>query len=195
MPIHTVGDSHSMFGWNTIPGILVHHIGPRLCFSVGRDGIRLPLEYGIRTGDTLIFCFGEIDCRCHIYKYVAPELPFTSIIDTIVDKYFDQIRAAVSGLEDVKVGVYNVVPPIQKHGVPENPAFPYLGTDETRQAYVKYFNTRLRDKCAESGFLFVDVYEKYTDAAGFLNKELSDGIVHIRDGRFIKEFIDTHLTQ
>lgn len=54
--IHTIGDSHSRFGWEGI-GINIHHIGPKLCYSVGRDGLNL-IEYGVSEGDTVVFCFG-----------------------------------------------------------------------------------------------------------------------------------------
>ena len=40
---------------------------------------------------------------------------------------------------------------------------------------------------------FFDVYESYIDSNGFLDKKLSDGSVHIRDGCFLKEFINNYL--
>ena len=45
----------------------------------------------------------------------------------------------------------------------------------------------------EYNFLFFDVYNKYTDSNGFLNKSLSDNNVHIRDGIYLKEFIKNNL--
>ena len=33
MSIHTIGDSHSCNGWN---GIIHHHLGPVLCYSLGK---------------------------------------------------------------------------------------------------------------------------------------------------------------
>jgi hypothetical protein len=43
-----------------------------------------------------------------------------------------------------------------------------------------------------SGFFF-DIYNKYTDKFGYLNKELSDGNVHINNGVYIQEFITNTL--
>ena len=39
--IHTIGDSHSYFGWDNIPNVTNHYLSGRLCHSVGRDGLDL----------------------------------------------------------------------------------------------------------------------------------------------------------
>jgi hypothetical protein len=189
MPIHTFGDSHSSFGWRDIKEVQTHHLGPKLCFSVGRDGIDIKGGFNVKNGDTVIFCVGEIDCRCHIYKYVTETNDYKGIIDGIVDRYFIRIKEATDAFDALKIAIYNVVPPVQKGTVDENPDYPYLGTDAERKSYVLYFNEKLKEKCREYKYVFFDVYDKYTDENGFLNKSLSDGNVHIRDGRFIYEFI------
>lgn len=186
--IHTFGDSHSSYGWSNIPDLQTHHLGPILCFSIGRDGIQIRDGQGVHSGDTVIFCFGEIDCRCHIQKHITESTSYHNIIDGIVENYVKRIKEAVEGLH-LRTALYNVVPPIQKHNTEENPQYPYLGTDEERKAYVLYFNQKLKQKCEEYEFLFFNVYEKYTDENGYLNKSLSDGNVHIRNGIHIQEFI------
>jgi hypothetical protein len=37
MSIHTIGDSHSSFGWS---GIIEHQLGPVLCYSFGERKIK-----------------------------------------------------------------------------------------------------------------------------------------------------------
>lgn len=191
MVIHTIGDSHSEFGWNITP-VTIHYVGPKLCFSIGRDGINIT-RFGIQNGDTVIFCFGEIDCRCHIHKHITCDNSYESIISSIVDNYFEKIRVACTSFTSVRVAVYNVVPPVQRHNTVENPDYPYLGTDEERKQYVLTFNRKLREKCSEYGYTFFDVYDKYIDSNGYLNKSLSDNSVHIRNGCYIKEFVETYL--
>ena len=196
MTIHTVGDSHAgdRYSWNGWPlSVVSHHLGSILCYSFGMDPVgRCDIRsIGLQEDDTLIFCMGEIDCRCHVHKYVNSETTYQTIIDGIIDRYFKAIQMSVGSL-DVKlkhVCVYNVVPPIVKGTVAENPMFPYLGGDEERRAYTLYFNDKIKEKCVEYGFVFFDVYDKYTDANGFLNHELSDKIVHLKDGQYIKEFL------
>lgn len=193
MSIHTFGDSHSMFGFNKIQGIQVHHLGPILCHSFGIEKLnRLNIKnYLVKDGDIVIFCFGEIDCRCHIQKHVTPDRSYTKIIDELVDNYITAIEANVNST--MKICIYNVVPPTSKYNTPENPQYPYRGTDDERKQYILYLNSKLKEKCADRNFIFFDVYDKYTDDNGFLNKKLSDGIVHILDESHIREFIRNEL--
>ena len=56
--IHTIGDSHSMFGWNQCKNIKINHIGPILCYSFGQEKLnRINLKrYNIEENDIVIFC-------------------------------------------------------------------------------------------------------------------------------------------
>ena len=190
MSIHTVGDSHCYHGWNNI---ISHHLGSLLCYSFGKEKLnRIDIrKYNIKNGDTIVFCLGEIDCRCHIYKHVTDKITYENIIDNIVNDYIDaiELNINISQIKLKNVCIYNVVPPIQKHNTPENFEFPYLGTDNERKEYVLYFNKKLKEKCNEKNYIFFDIYDKYVDEYGYLNRDLSDGIVHIRDGSYINDFI------
>ena len=190
--IHTFGDSHSYFGWDNVPNIVTHHLGPKLCYSIGRDGINIS-NYGVKENDIVVFCFGEIDCRCHIHKHINNDTTYKQIIDEIVEKYFFQINMNMSLFKNITMSVYNVVPPIEKHNTGENKDFPYLGTDEERKSYVLYFNEKLKEKCKDNNYIFFDVYDKYTDNNGFLSKILGDGCVHIKNGIFIEKFVKENL--
>ena len=197
MVIHTVGDSHSsihssIYGaWGDCKNVITHHLGPVLCYSVGRDGLqRVNIRnFGLKNGDTIIFCFGEIDCRCHVHKYITEEISYKNIIDEIVNKYFDTIKLNIDAIKiDIKVCIYNVVPPVTWR--PEKHQCPYLGTDNERIQYVLYFNQKLKQKCAEYKYIFFDVYDKYVDnTTGLLNYSLSDGNCHIKGGKYLQEFI------
>jgi hypothetical protein len=191
MPIHTIGDSHSHNGWS---GIINHHLGPLLCYSFGKEQLnRFNINnFSIKDGDTVIFCLGEIDCRCHIHKHINKINTYQDIINNIIDNYFEAIKLNIINLQ-IKlknICVYNVVPPVQKYNTIENLEYPYLGSDEERKNYVLYFNKKLKEKCIKNNYIFFDIYDKYTDENGFLKKDLSDGNVHIRDGIYITNFIN-----
>ena len=190
--IHTFGDSHSLYGWKEIPNINIHHLGPILCYSIGKDGLtRLNIKnYNVTNNDMVIFCFGEIDCRCHIYKHISENKSYEKIIVEIIDNYFKTIQQNILQFSNLRTYIYNVVPTVQKYNTEENPDYPYLGSDEERKQYVLYFNKILKEKCDEYKFGFFNIYKQYCDETGFLNKLLSDGHVHIKEDKYIKDYLN-----
>ena len=199
MVLHTIGDSHAHNPWIKIPNVQVHHLGPKLCFSISRDGIDITHPaFNIMEGDTVVFSFGEIDCRCHVHRHISPTKSYTEVIDEIVDGYCTNLKKTVSMFNSLKTCVFNVIPPIQKPefsllkkpDIQHNPCFPFLGTDQERKMYVTYFNKKLEQNCAKHGFVFINVYDKYVDEFGFLNKSLKDSTIHIDNEIYLKEFIE-----
>jgi hypothetical protein len=195
MKIHTVGDSHCAAGW---AGVTTHIIGALLCYSFGIEKLqRIDIrDFDIEDGDTIIFCLGEIDCRCHIHKYVNESVKYEDIIDDIVENYFEaiQLNIDVCNIKLKNICIYNVVPPIEKHNTQEYIEYPFLGRDDERKKYVLYFNKKLKEKCFQKKYIFFDIYDKYTDKNGFLNKDLSDSNVHIHDATHIIDFINRNLS-
>jgi hypothetical protein len=187
--VHTIGDSHSINAWANIKDVNVHYLGSKLCYSFGRDGLDIS-NFNINEGDTVIFSYGEIDCRCHIHKYITPELSYKKIIDDIINNYFCEIKNCTSDFKNLKICVYNVVPPVEKYNTKEYAEYPFLGTDAQRKEYILYFNSKIKEKCNEYGFVFFDIYNKYTDENGFLNKSLSDDNVHIKNECFVRDFLE-----
>ena len=196
MTIHSFGDSHAYFGLKDC-NIEAHYTGPILCYSFGKEKLnRCDIRrFGVKNDDSVIFCFGEIDCRCHIHKHITNATSYAMIIDEIVHNYIHAIKINIENckVKLKKVCIYNIVPPIQKYNTEENPDYPYLGSDEERKKYVLYFNKCLKENCEENNWIFFDVYDSYIDNNGFLNKKLSDGNVHIRDSSFLKEFMNNYL--
>lgn len=189
--IHTVGDSHATFGWTNV---LKHHFGQILCYSFGRDKLlRCDIRnlFGTKDGDTIIFCFGEIDCRCHVHKHITEDYSYQMIIDSMIDNYFEAIKLNIQVCETQfkNVCVFNVVPPVRKHTTFENPNYPFRGTDEERLSYVLHFNKKAKEKCLEYGYVFFDVFDQYSDDDGFLREDKSDKHVHIQDGTHLNEFL------
>lgn len=85
-------------------------------------------------------------------------------------------------------------PPPRKKYAAENKDYPFLGTDQERLNYVLYFNKKLKEYCDYNNFLFFDVYDKYSDNDGFLIPEYSDGHVHIKNSKFINNFIKSNIS-
>jgi len=194
MSFHTIGDSHAKYPWCYIPGIEVHHLGPMLCHTVGKhkhdlvNGMNISRE-GVKPGDTVCFCFGEIDCRCHVHKFVTANRTYKQVIDDIVKDYFISLMENEKLVSGVRMVVYNVVPPPRKANSPEDQDYPYRGSDDDRSVYARYFNEVYDWHCKELGWTFVNVYDRYADTEGFLSKTYSDGHVHIANPVFIVEAV------
>ena len=143
--IHTFGDSHSWNGFEKMPGINIHHLGPKLMHSVGRDGLDILniKNFSVNDGDYVIFSFGEIDCRCHIKKYCNDENDYTKIIDNIINNYALTVEMNSNLITDVKICLYNVPPPLKRCYVSgygmvlldPNYEFRFTASDEERQMY------------------------------------------------------------
>jgi hypothetical protein len=193
MRIHTVGDSHCHCGWPAF--VTPHHLGAMLCYSFGKEKLdRCDLrDLDIEDGDTVIFCFGEIDCRAHIHKHITEEITYQDIIDELVTNYFEAIELNIttSGLKLKNICVFNVVPPNQG-GTKNHDWVGYSKPDEKRKSFVEYFNQQLKVKCEEYGYLFFDVYDEYVDSAGFLNRALSDNHMHIAMVGPLYQFMREH---
>lgn len=191
MKIRTFGDSHSVNGWPYY--VVNNHLGPTLAYSFGRDKLnRLDItKYEVNEGDHLVFCFGEIDCRCQVNKRGGD---YTQTISSIVYEYVDAVKQNIDKLnKDVNVWLYNVVPPATKGTFAENDEYPIIGTDEERKEYVEYFNKGLRMYANYEGWNFFDVYDNYTNDNGMMKWELSDGNVHIGNGIYIEQFIQQNI--
>ena len=162
--IHTFGDSHAsntISGWKDCNDIITHHLGAKLCYTFGREILNLCdiRKYDINDGDSLIFCFGEIDCRCHVHKHITATTPYRNVIDSIIDSYITAININIynSDINFKNICIYNVVPPIERYNTYENIEQPYLGSDQERKQYVLYFNQILREKCNENNWVFFDI--------------------------------------
>lgn len=196
--LHTYGDSHASKhgGWHNIKHdnlkINTNHIEGKLAYSFGRD--KMKVVKNVNSGDIVVFCFGEIDCRCHINKY---EPNWMQVIDNIVESYVSNICMNVIGIEDLTVCVYNVVPPLERENQlnlwteewARNKGVPATGSDLDRKKYTEYMNLKIKESCEKHSFIFFNVYEKYLDESGFLKREYSDNNCHIKNPIYIKEFI------
>lgn len=195
--IHTFGDSHASSahsGWSECNNVITHHLGAVLCYSFGKEKLtRCNISnFNVNDGDSVIFCFGEIDCRNHVNKHITSDNTYKLIIDNIVTNYFDAIKENIKYCKSKlkHISVYNVIPPIRyRYEAPPHP-FPYLGTDEERKEYVVYFNKQIEKKCKDNDYIFFNVYEQIKDSEGFLKKELSDDNCHLKDGKMLKIFLE-----
>ena len=188
--IHTFGDSHARFGWPFYENLKLHEIGPILAYSFGVDKLkRLDISnFNVKDGDVVVFSFGEIDCRCHIHKYITKKA-VEEIINEIVLNYINAIKENVSQYKNLKVYVLSVPPASRKEYVFNNVSFPHLGENEERKKYVKIFNEILIKYCEKYSYLFLNHYSPHLDSEGYLNGIYSADGIHVTDSRFFEKFV------
>ena len=159
--------------------------------TFGRLGLNLLniKNRGVKEGDTVIFCFGEIDCRNHVHKHITRNTNYKNVIDRLVINYFNAIKQNISQYKNLTTCIYNVVPPHRYRREPADHPYPFLGTDEQRKMYYTYMNERLKLLCLHTNMIYFDIYDECCDETGFLKKEISDGNVHVKDPSAAENFI------
>lgn len=192
MTIYTIGDSHSEYGWSN--DIIKHHLGPVLCYSFGKEKLKRCdiRNFNIKHGDTVIFCFGEIDCRAHVKKHITDTLTFQEIINMIVISYIEAIDLNIitSQLNLKNICIFNIPPTCSWVDSIDHHEFPWIGTKEDRKSYALYFNQILKEKCLEKGYIFFDIYDRCCDENGYLRMDIScEYGVHITDANYLNKFI------
>ena len=147
-------------------------------------GVQKPVVTGHVPNDAvLVFCWGEIDCRCHVHKFQ----PYKECIDELVKNYAEHVR--FHAITHPNLWIYNVVPPPKRDEKSENCSggFPFLGTNEDRLKYVLYMNERLK----KTGIPFIDLYSKYCDEEGYLRNDVTDDHVHVSDEKPLIEWMNS----
>ncbi len=189
--VYVFGDSHAYFNFRW-PDQVSHlsYLGHEITFNtvpctsrtmhrIGRDGLRALniANEGVRNGDIAIFCFGEVDCRCHIGRQVIEKKrALDEIIQTLVNNYIKTILINKSRYTQLNCAVLSVIPPCDQGF---NPQFPWYGLLSERVQITKQLNQALKQSCDQASLLFIDSYHLYSDQDGVLKSELSDGCVHL----------------
>jgi hypothetical protein len=192
--LYSIGDSHSYHGWEQviIDGISVityKDFYSKTCSYFGFKKLNLVdiKKLGVNEGDIVSFLFGEIDCTCNIHKFKDQ---YQEVIDKIVENYFYAIKVNVEQFNNLLVIVSSITPPISKirykADAHTDSIFPILGEDEDRKKYVHYMNKRIREKCDEYKYEYLDIHGLHCDENGLLITSLSDGHIHIESPKYIQ---------
>jgi hypothetical protein len=178
--------------------VVTHWRGPILCYTFGqkRTGL-LDISwggFGVQDGDCVLFSFGEIDCRCHVHKFVTAEKGYQEVIDELVRNYFVAIKENVDKFRMVRTFVLSITAPVDKDDptIKNCPNYPFLGSNADRIRYVAHFNRRIRETCEAYGYTYFNAHDRYVGEDGLLRKELSDGYVHMRDTAGLVALLEEH---
>ena len=153
-------------------GRWVCHLGPRLQFSISRNGLPPQVSRIFRlVGRTKhakdvrwIYSFGEIDVRCHL----VPRMDEPGAFD-FVPTYLERIRESARATGSDRVLVY--VPPPESDVAEEQTGFPVIGTLEERTRALHLMRDAMHkaaDSMSDDGpeILLVDCIDEFSDEHG-----------------------------
>lgn len=123
--------------------------GPWLAYNLPErvDSIRGFLTH-TTSEDSLLFYFGEIDCRVHVLKQSRlQKMPSRQIIEQCVDRYLSTVQLFIESYHTIRV---MAVPPPPASDIIPNSKFPSCGTAIERREVARQFNLIMKEKIASS---------------------------------------------
>ena len=202
--IYAIGDSHATCSFKDISGVtILAHRGVTLKrMTYVEDNILTNIIKKLRltSKDYLLFCFGEVDIRCHVKPIIDHRKKTT--LDELLQDWANRYASRIALLNNngAKIIIMSVVPPTSKERivVPKGSTEKILviippahGLDKERSLYTQTINKYLKIECEQRGWHYLDVYSKYVDKeTGMMLKGKGDGTVHIGDVTQVKELLD-----
>ncbi len=186
--IYAIGDSHAAYTFHDLPKTLVYHVGPVTMHRIGRDQPILNEHLHIQKDGLWIFCFGEIDVRCHVFKQsqLRPEI---DVLRDLASRY----EQAILKQNHPHIAILGIVPPTRFHPSKQNPEYPMQGSDQDRLRYTTILNQYLYQICLKNQWVFLHLNPFYQDKEGFMQESLSDGTVHIGDNSRVQTIMNLQL--
>jgi hypothetical protein len=189
-PIHVIGDSHVQPFAVKYP-FIIHYCGAATAHNLIKEGsttrawnkIEAVLER-IRSDSEqsiVLFVFGEIDARIHIYnQHKKTNLPIHLLCERTVQRY-----GLV--LKNIKEAGFNLfVLGITPASRVEKNHFGYVnyGTPKQRSEISNIFNIELRRYCRNHGLVYIDLYGVVADDFGFIKPKYCGDGIHL-NGRIV----------
>lgn|GEM_PF-713777 len=172
--IHCIGDSHvSVFtgvdevkdNCGTLPFFRTYWLGPQTAYNVMKKAsvIEGIVKEQADKGDSVLLCFGEIDCRTHLVRQAELQgRPLPEVVKDCVESYvriFERV-----GRYGHRLIAWNVPP--SSFGNWSYGAYPTYGSCAQRNEATKIFNGLLRKYCESIGATYISVYSRLLDKDG-----------------------------
>lgn len=192
-----IGDSHAVHmnsptmiaALRRLPdGRWVWHLGPRVMFSIAREGLPtavlrvLRLVSRTRRAREIVwgFSFGEIDVRCHLVPRMGD--PETAL--EFVPIYLERLRRAATAAGARRALV--LIPPPESDVYPEQIGFPVVGSlaerIEASHALRDAMIRAAKDLPADGASVqLIDLTDSFSDERGAMREDLTYDGLHAND--------------
>lgn len=152
--IHIIGDSHSLT-FNGAPDVECHWLGAATAMNIWKKNLIIEeiIKENNQSTNEFWFCFGEIDCRIHIYnRSQETRVPEYVLINNTIDCYLNY-------LDSKKILIKPCVMAVPPQGLEDNIyGYTYYADRAHRQDITDIFNAVLERSCWEKKLKFVDVW-------------------------------------
>jgi lysophospholipase L1-like esterase len=192
-----IGDSHAVHmnsptmiaALRRLPdGRWVWHLGPRVMFSIAREGLPtavlrvLRLVSRTRRAREIVwgFSFGEIDVRCHL----VPRMGDPDAALEFVPIYLERLRRAATAAGARRAVV--LIPPPESDVYPEQIGFPVVGSlaerIEASHALRDAMIRAAKDLPADGASIhLIDLTDAFSDERGAMREDLTYDGLHAND--------------
>ncbi len=150
LTIYVIGDSHSLF-YNNIDICKVWHAGAILAYNlIDKREVYNYIYENVPKYSKLLFCFGEIDCRLHLYKHLN--------IEECANRYIKAVKQFKNDYSLIVAGPIASTPRENPQNEFQSSEYPTYGTQVQRNLVTRDFNEALRRKCAQNKIKFFTLF-------------------------------------
>lgn len=150
MTINIIGDSHALC-FDGAEDVICHWVGARTAYNLYKRYDTTKTLFSSLM-DEYWFCFGEIDCRLHIYsQWKLTGQKRGSLIEDTIDSYL----GAIGVFDGWKTSVMAVPPQGYEENIYD---YEYYASQRQRQQFTDVFNLLLEDQCMSLGIPFIDIW-------------------------------------
>ncbi len=172
--IHCIGDSHVLVftgvdevkeNCDALPFFRTHWLGPQTAYNVMKKAALIEgiVKEQVDKGDSILFCFGEIDCRTHLVRQAELQgRPLAEVVKDCVENYvriFERV-----GRYGHRLIAWNVPP--SSFGNWSYGDYPTYGSCAQRNEATAIFNSLLRKYCERRGAMYISIYSRLLDKDG-----------------------------
>jgi len=160
--VYLIGDSHTIMYLGMKPEIDPIHMGACTAYSLMSEHSQTDSFRTLRNyldnwdihKNTVIFGFGEIDCRVLIYyKHIKHSIELNTMVDITIYRYL----SAIYYVKDLgfKVAVHGPIRAIRQENEYN---LEYYANEQTRAWITAQFNYGLRESCLNRGIHYFDAH-------------------------------------
>lgn len=166
--IHVIGDSHSLAFQHE--SFIIHHIGPATSYKLNSSTsttkskekiYKIIQEISRDKNATILFIFGEIDCRIHINKASKKfGISLEKSIENTVKEYEKFLQQMKKDFPKNTILVLNVLPAGEEKNIYKVKYYP---SRKLHMQIVRKFNNSLDKFCKKEKIFFINVFDQLLD--------------------------------